>query len=159
MAEDVIDHGERVGGLPHRPCVTAELPVHAAGDAGAVPVPLQGYGTDAARIVELGATEGGLDAPVHPALPLCPAEVLWHVRHEMARTVDDVLARRTRALVLDARASIAAAPAVARLLARELRRDEAWVAGQVEAYREIAQGWLLDGSTGSGPAPSDAMVA
>jgi glycerol-3-phosphate dehydrogenase len=159
MAEDVIDHAERVGGLPHRPCVTAELPVHAAGDAGAVPVPLQGYGTDAARIVELGATEGGLDAPVHPALPLCPAEVLWHVRHEMARTVDDVLARRTRALVLDARASIAAAPAVARLLARELRRDEAWVAGQVEAYREIAQGWLLDGSTGSGPAPSDAMVA
>jgi glycerol-3-phosphate dehydrogenase len=60
----------------------------------------------------------------------------------MARTVEDVLARRTRALFLDARAAIEAAPAVAGLLARELKRSEAWTAKDLASFVEIAKGYL-----------------
>ena len=68
---------------------------------------------------------------------------MWAAKCELARTVEDVLARRTRALLLDARASVEMAPVVARLLAKELGRDEAWVEGQVEAYGELAGGYVL----------------
>jgi glycerol-3-phosphate dehydrogenase len=68
---------------------------------------------------------------------------VWAARHELARSVEDVLARRTRALLLDAHASIESAEAVARLLAAELRRDDAWAQKQVQDYSKLAQGYLL----------------
>jgi len=71
------------------------------------------------------------------------AAVRWAARHEMARTVEDVLARRTRALLLDARASIEAAPMVAELLAAELGRDAAWQQAQAGDYSALAKGYLL----------------
>ena len=70
-------------------------------------------------------------------------EVVWAVREEMARTVEDVLARRTRALLLGARASIEAAPGVAELMARELGTDEAWKKKAVEDYEKVARGYVL----------------
>ncbi|MCP5067860.1 MAG: FAD-dependent oxidoreductase, partial [bacterium] len=69
--------------------------------------------------------------------------VIWAARHGMARTVEDVLARRSRSLLLDARAAISVAPEVARLMAGELGRDAAWEAAQVEAFGSVAQGYLL----------------
>jgi glycerol-3-phosphate dehydrogenase len=69
--------------------------------------------------------------------------VLWAARAEMARTVEDVLARRTRALFLNARAAMAMAPETARLLARELGRDEAWQRQQVAGFRKLAEGYLV----------------
>ena len=68
---------------------------------------------------------------------------MWAVRHEMARTVEDVLARRTRALFLNARAAIEMAPAVAALMAAELGRDDAWIAAQVRAFGEVAKNYTL----------------
>ena len=70
---------------------------------------------------------------------------MWAARFEMAHTVEDVLARRTRALFLDVRAAIEAAPAVADLLAKELGRDAAWKARQLEEFGEIARGYLYEG--------------
>ena len=86
---------------------------------------------------------GAAAQPLHPRLPYRRGQVVWAARHEMARTVEDVLARRTRALLLDARAEIEAAPVVARLMAAELGRDGAWATAQVEAYTAIAQGYVL----------------
>jgi glycerol-3-phosphate dehydrogenase len=80
---------------------------------------------------------------LHPRLPLRAGEVLWFAREEMARTVDDVLARRSRSLLLDARAAIEAAPAVAGLLAGELGRDDDWRDQEVRAFREVAAGYLV----------------
>ena len=80
---------------------------------------------------------------LHPALPYRASEVVWATRHEMARTVEDVLARRTRALLLDARASMEMAPRVARLMADELGRDETWAESQVAEYRDLAGGYVL----------------
>ena len=76
-------------------------------------------------------------------LPYVAAEVVWAARNEMARTVEDVLARRTRALLLDARASVEAAETVAVLLSEELGRDPEWVKEQVRSYSELAQGYVL----------------
>ena len=80
---------------------------------------------------------------MHPDLPYVGAEVVWATRHEMARTVEDVLARRTRALFLNARAAMAMAPLVADLMARGLNRDEAWKTEQLRLFQETALHYLL----------------
>jgi glycerol-3-phosphate dehydrogenase len=88
-----------------------------------------------------------LKEKVHPDLPARKAQVVWAARHEMARSVEDVLARRTRSLLLDAQASIEAAPATASLMADELGYDSEWEQEQVEAYRSLAQGYLVSAAT------------
>jgi glycerol-3-phosphate dehydrogenase len=105
------------------------------------------YGSDLPAVRALsGADASGEDASlgdlIHPRLPFRRREVVWAARHEMARTVEDVLARRTRALLLDARAAIEAAPAVADLLARELGRSDEWKLNDLANFRETAKGYL-----------------
>jgi glycerol-3-phosphate dehydrogenase len=142
MAEDCVDHAIMLFRLAERPCVTRGLAIHGrhqeAGDKGS----LAGYGSDASKIGELVRVEPELGDPLHPALLVNGAQVVWAARHEMARTVDDVLARRTRALFLNARAAIAMAPAVARLMARELGRDESWEQEQRKAFERVAVGFV-----------------
>lgn len=143
MGQDVVDLAAQVGGLEERPAVTATLRLHGWTEAAATAVaPWHAYGSDAGAVAGL-AEAAGLDHPLHPRLPYRAAEVVWAARLEMARTVEDVLARRTRALLLDARASIDAAPDVARLLAAELGRDAAWQREQVAAYGRLAARYLL----------------
>jgi glycerol-3-phosphate dehydrogenase len=143
MAEDCVDHAATLARLPEKPCVTRNLNVHGfhrqADNFGALSV----YGSDAVLIQDLIRAEPSLATPLHPALPPCGAEVVWAARVEMARTVEDVLARRTRALFLNARAAMEMAPETARLLARELGRDHAWQAQQVDAFRTLAEGYVV----------------
>ncbi len=68
--------------------------------------------------------------------------MVWAARHEAARCVHDVLARRTRALFLDARASIEAAAKVAALLAPELGRSAAWQTEQAAEFKKLAATYL-----------------
>ena len=145
MAEDCVNQAATLARLPEVPCPTRNLSIHGFhrhpekfGDLGP-------YGSDALAIQDLMRFEPGLEKLLHPALPYCEAEVVWAARSEMARTVEDVLARRTRALFLNARAAIAMAPRTAELLARELGRDAAWRASQVEAFREVAHGYVVAG--------------
>jgi glycerol-3-phosphate dehydrogenase len=81
---------------------------------------------------------------LHPDMPYIQAEVIWGVRHEMARNVEDILARRVRALFLNARAAIDMAPAVAGLIAKELDKDAAWEKEQVKVFTRLANGYLLE---------------
>src|SRR5690606_21172839 len=113
---------------------------------------IDGYGSDAAAVQALSASLVDGAQTVHPRLALTRGEVAWFVRHEMARTVEDVLARRCRALLLDARAAAEAAPAVAQLLATALGHDDNWVAGQVQAFQALARGYdfLAPESTAKG---------
>ncbi|MCI0571174.1 MAG: glycerol-3-phosphate dehydrogenase/oxidase [Myxococcaceae bacterium] len=151
MGEDTVDRAEQVAGWEPRPSRTAELRLHGApaveevpeGQLGQRGSPLEMYGTDAPRVQALVTERPELGAPLHPRLPYLKAEVVWAVREEMARTVEDVLSRRTRALLLDARAAAEAAPEVASLMARELGRDVAWEHAQVAAFRERAMASLL----------------
>ena len=82
-------------------------------------------------------------APIHPALPYSPAEVIWAVREEMARTLDDVLSRRTRALFLNAKAAIEMSNAVAELMAAELHLGDPWVRDQIAAFGNLAETYLV----------------
>ena len=100
------------------------------------------YGSDAKAIEALVSEDASLGEMIHERLPYRGAEILWSARCEMACCVEDVLARRTRALLLDARASIEAAPRVAAILASELGLDAAWEASEVAAYTELAEGYL-----------------
>ncbi|HSZ15523.1 MAG TPA: glycerol-3-phosphate dehydrogenase/oxidase [Terracidiphilus sp.] len=138
MAEDCVDHAVTLGRLRDEPCPTRNLRVHGylenADKFGALEV----YGSDAEAIRTL-AQEPKLAPQLHPALPYIAAEVAWAAREEMARTVEDVLARRTRALFLNAGAASAMARPVASLLAAELGRNEAWAAAQVTAFRALAE--------------------
>jgi glycerol-3-phosphate dehydrogenase len=144
MARDAVDHAARVGGLPTRPCATDALRLHGWQDAKSIDDQhLAGYGSDRDELRDLISMDPDWSRPLHSALPYLLGEVAWAVRHEAARTVEDVLARRTRALFLDARASIDAAPAVAKLMVRELGRDQVWEAEQVRRFRSLAEGYLV----------------
>jgi glycerol-3-phosphate dehydrogenase len=142
MAEDAVDRAVKLASLPERPCLTEDLPVHGCLPQAGMSGPLANYGSDAELIDGLIREQPGLAAKLHESLPVYGAQIVWAVRHEMARTLDDVLARRTRALFLNARAALAAAPAVARLLAVSLGRDENWQRCQLAAFHEIAMGFL-----------------
>jgi glycerol-3-phosphate dehydrogenase len=142
MAEDCVNHAATLAGLEERPCVTRELRIHGYHSQAAQFGPLADYGEDALVMTGVIEARPELAAVLHPALTIRAAQVYWAVKHEMARTVDDVLARRTRALSLNARAAIAMAPEVARLMAAELGRDEAWQAEQVADFNSIAERYL-----------------
>ena len=142
MAEDAVNQAARLAGLPERPCLTAHLPIHGGGAASARTDHRWVYGSDAAAVAQLAAARPEWATPLHADLPYTAAEVVWAARQEMARTVEDVLARRTRALMLNARAAMTAAPKVAALLARECGRDAAWEAAQVADFTALAQGYL-----------------
>jgi glycerol-3-phosphate dehydrogenase len=146
MAEDAVDQAETIGGLGRRPCTTKALQIHGSPAPLAVPPAWGTYGSDAVHIRALVECQPALSDPIHPALPCTGAEVVWAVREEMALTVEDVLSRRTRALLLDARASMEAAPRVATLIAEELGKDDAWTQRSVADYTEIARGYVV-GST------------
>jgi glycerol-3-phosphate dehydrogenase len=143
MAEHCVDEAAALGGLPASPGVTRDLPIHGADSDAARFGHLSVYGSDAARVQEIGAPER-----LHPALPYTEAEVIWAARSEMARTVEDVLSRRTRALLLNARAAIAMAPRVAAILAREFGRGSDWESEQVAAFGELARNYLPPVNTG-----------
>jgi glycerol-3-phosphate dehydrogenase len=142
MAEDAVDHALTLAGVEAGPCLTRELRIHGCDPDASRHGPLAVYGSDAPAVREVCRERSGLDAPVHPALPLLRGEVVWGARHEMARTVDDALARRSRALIFDARAAMEAAPAVAELLAQELAREDGWIDEQVAAFEDIAAAYL-----------------
>jgi glycerol-3-phosphate dehydrogenase len=145
MAEDTVDHAITLGRLRDEPCPTKNLKIHGYAEAPSSrqePDPLEVYGADAEEIRAL-AKDSELADQLHPALPYIGAEVVWAVRAEMARTVEDVLARHTRALFLDARAAMQMARPVARLMAAELGRDEAWCAAQTQEFCELAKQYTV----------------
>jgi glycerol-3-phosphate dehydrogenase len=142
MAEDCVDHAATLARLDERPCVTRTLAIHAHHADAQQFGNLSYYGSDAPALQALIDANGDLGRRLHPALPIQAVQVIWAVRHEMARTLDDVLARRTRALVLNARAAVQMAPAVAKLMADELGRDDVWQSDQVAQFTTLARGYL-----------------
>jgi glycerol-3-phosphate dehydrogenase len=143
MAEDTVDHAAVLAGLDPVPCPTKELQIHGYHPAAERFGDLAVYGADAPEVRSLCEHDPALAEPLHPRLPAVTAEVVWAAREEMARTVEDVLSRRTRSLLLDARASIDVAPHVAALLAKELGRSDDWAAEQVLAFDALARTYLV----------------
>ena len=155
MAQDCIDQVAILGKLEQRPCVTKDLPIHGHCEDVDGLGDLAVYGADADAIRELSREDPALAEPLHAALPLTAAWVVWAAREEMAMTVDDVLSRRTRSLLLDAAAAIDIAPRVATLLARERGKDRIWEERQIIEFRRMARGYLpAERPASSRPIPS-----
>jgi len=143
MGEDAINHAAGVAGLEKLPSRTLDLKLHGwAENLGDMPESERVYGSDLPLLQSLPGDEEELNTPLHPRLPYRMREVVWAMRYEMARTVEDVLARRTRALFLDARAAMEAAPAVASLLTKELGRSDAWRDRDLQRFLDIAKEYV-----------------
>jgi glycerol-3-phosphate dehydrogenase len=141
MAEDTVNTAITRGGLPEKPCITANLPIHGAMETDAND-PLHFHGTDAGAIRDLIATNPRWGEKLHPRLPYILAEIIWAAREELCITVEDALSRRTRSLLLDAKAAIECSGMVAELLAAETGRNAEWQQAQVDDFKAVAAGYL-----------------
>lgn len=143
MAQDVVDRVLEVGNLIKKDCVTKHLKIHGYMEN----VDRSGYGyvygSDYEKILALQKQAPEYSQRLHERLDFTVAEVVWAVREEMAVTVEDVLARRLRALFMDARAAIDMTPKVASVMAKELGEDTCWENEQVDEFIELAQQYLL----------------
>ena len=136
MAEEVIDKAIKTGIVESRECRTRNFRFCSEGAASASDR-LSVYGDHASEIRKLIEDEPGMGEPVHPGLPYCRAEIAWIARNEMPLTLEDMLARRTRALFLDARASAEAGPVVAGIMASEFGFSRSWQENEVSRYNDL----------------------
>jgi glycerol-3-phosphate dehydrogenase len=144
MAQDALDFAiDKHILTAARPCVTDSLKLRGAAADVDHSLAISRYGSDATAVRELIDLDPLFAQLVDEALPFTFAEVVYAVREEMARTVEDVLSRRMRALLLDAAAARRAAPGVAQRMAVELGRDEAWMAQQVAAFELLARRFYM----------------
>ena len=145
MGQDVIDRTNRLAGLAASPSVTADMKLHGWVQKSETEGWSKVYGSDLPALDTLVEQDPALGELLHARLPFRKVEVVWAAEQEMARTVEDVLARRTRALFLDAAASAECAPETARLLAGALGRDDAWQQEQVRAFQRLSETYIWDG--------------
>ncbi len=145
MAEVTVNKAIEISGLKKVACKTSELPLHGAEQPNANDeYSFSVYGSDYEKILALIKEDTSFDNKIIDGFHYINAEVIWAVRNEMARTVEDILARRIRLLFLDAKAAIKAAPAVADLMAKELGKDEQWKYNQLENFYSLCKNYLLE---------------
>lgn len=142
MGQDTIDRAAEVGGLSRATSPTRRMHLHGYHPSGDVLDPWRVYGTDADHIRAVESADPSAAEVLHPSLPFRKSQVIWAARNEMAVRVEDVLARRTRALFLNATGAMESAPEVARLMASELGRDQAWVKAELASFGALAEGYL-----------------
>lgn len=143
MAKDVIDKAIITGNLKKEICKTEDLHIHGYTTEAETEVALQFYGTDKTGLKKLCKEDEYLKEKIHSSFPYIKASVIWAVRNEMAMTVEDVLARRTRMLFLDAQVAIEAAPLVAEMMAKEMNKEADWKNAQLNSFITLAKGYLL----------------
>ena len=144
MAEECVDHVIALADLEVRPCVTRTMNIHGYYQYPDQLGAFRYYGSDAVAIQALAESDPAYARKIHPTLSETVAEIVFAVRNEMARTLDDVLSRRLRLTFLDPRLAVAVAPVVAEILARELGRDTMWQQQQVASFTLLAQGFCVE---------------
>lgn len=143
MAEDTVDKAVEMGLLPAKKCVTKRFKIHGYRPKPNLSDHMYVYGSDEPAILDMIKQNPAYGEKLSPKYDYTVAEVIWAVREEMARTVDDVLARRVRLLFVDAREAAKAAPRVAEIIAAELGRDQAWIDDQVKSFTALAANYHL----------------
>lgn len=141
MAEDCVDQAATLADLPEKDCVTRTLNIHGYHTNAANFGSLSFYGADAVDIRRLAIENPAYARQLDADLPYIEAEIVWAIRQEMARTLEDLLARRTRAVFLNAQAALRMAPRVAEILAQERGKDGAWKNEQLRDFAELAAGF------------------
>jgi len=141
VGRDTVDMAADAGGLSSAQPVTANLRLYGYTTRRDLLDPWRVYGAQADSVRDMRDEDPRLGELMHPGLPYRLGQAAWAARHEMAVRVEDVLARRTRALFLNAKAAAGAASGVARVMAAELGRGDDWVAAEVRAFQELAEGY------------------
>ena len=142
MAQDMVEMVEKVKQWKKTQSKTKSFKIHGYKTDIDLNDPMYVYGTDKEKILELAKAEPGLDAVLSESLNLIKAQVVWAVREEMARTLDDVLSRRIRCILLDAREAMRVAPQVAAIIAKEMGKDIAWEQQQVSEFIQLAENYV-----------------
>jgi len=142
MGEDLVDKAEQKQTWNTTMSKTHHLKIHGYMKEIDRSNPLHFYGTDMKEVLKI-ASKDGMDELLSPVLGVMKAQVVWAVKNEMARTVEDVLARRVRCQLLDAKESIRMAPEVAKIMAKELGENETWVLDQIVEYESVTAHYIL----------------
>ncbi|MGC6422356.1 MAG: glycerol-3-phosphate dehydrogenase/oxidase [Flavobacteriaceae bacterium] len=140
MAEDTINTSIAVGGLPERKCNTERLPIHGYDYNMSWEDPMHVFGADAEKIRSL-RPEG--NSSLSDKFFITPNMIQWGVENEMAMTLEDMLARRSRCLFLDARETLRIAPKVAELMREFLQTSPLWVKTQLKSFTNLSSNYIL----------------
>jgi glycerol-3-phosphate dehydrogenase len=141
MAEETIDKAIKAGILENKKCVTRKFSFY-SNNGHLKSNRLKIYGNQASEIEKMIIDQPDLGELIDQRLPYTKAEIVWICKNEMPRTLEDVLARRTRSLFLDVRASVEAGPVVADLMAKELGFNKAWKEKQITDYTKLTANYL-----------------
>lgn len=144
MAEETINKAIEEGVLPKRKCVTSSLKISSSENLD-LTNRLHIYNEGAVEIAGIIQDDPDSGVPMHKNLPYTRAEINWICRNEMPVTIEDVLARRTRSLFLDARASVEIAPVVADIMAKESGFLIEWKEQQIENFSKLAANYYPAG--------------
>jgi len=142
MGEDMVDAIEKQLGWPHKKSQTSHQKIHGFIEQINWDDPLYYYGSDMPLLKN--NINGTANNWLSESLKIHEMQVRWAVRNEMARTVEDVLARRTRALLLDAKESVRICRKVAEIIASELGRSNDWKEKQINDYETLAKEYQLN---------------
>ncbi|MCH7401990.1 FAD-dependent oxidoreductase [Belliella kenyensis] len=145
MAEDIIDKLISLKKLPPKPCKSEEIAIHGNEKSTDIDFnnPYYVYGSDLKHIEDLRLTDERFQQKIHPNYDYCMETVVFAVQNEMALHVEDVLARRTRLLFLDAKAAKDSALKVAEMMAELLHKDQQWIDREVDNFSKLADGYIL----------------
>ncbi|MCU0401204.1 MAG: glycerol-3-phosphate dehydrogenase/oxidase [Algoriphagus sp.] len=142
MGEDTVNYFTKITGQSITSSKSLEQKIH--GYTTQIPAGhFTIYGSDAANIQQLAKENPDWNQPIHPSFPNILAEVVWSCQNEMAVKVEDVLSRRIRMLILDAKAALESAEKVAQLMASVLQKDQAWIESEVADFRKTAEKYLI----------------
>jgi glycerol-3-phosphate dehydrogenase len=143
MAQDMVDRVENIKGWKKTKSVTKDLKLHGYAEKVDLKDSLYFYGSDRDTLQNLIDADPESEKMISERLNIYKAQVIWAVRFEMARTVEDFLARRTRSILLDARESMLIAPKVADIMAQELGKDEGLKLQQIQDFQKVAGNYIL----------------
>ncbi|GAB3663777.1 glycerol-3-phosphate dehydrogenase/oxidase [Echinicola sediminis] len=142
MGEDTVDWFTTITGESIVKSRSWEVKLHGDGE-----VVLEGhwrrYGSEVVALLEMIKANPSYAKLLHPAYPYTVGEVIWAVREEMALKLEDVLSRRMRILILDAKTALEMAPKVVKIMAQEMGKTEAWEEEELADFTKVAKKYLI----------------
>ena len=140
MAEDTVNTARSVAGLQERECITHNLTIHGYDYSSNWENPIHFYGTDIEKIENL-CSDG--NSSISEKFFISKNQIIWSIRNEMAMTLEDVMARRTRSLFLDARESLKIAPKVLEIMAKEMKKNIDWIKNESANFEKVARNYIV----------------